>query len=1042
MVVSYSEQQLVEQSAIEIFKSLGYEYQDCYEEWNSGKSPLGRVTPMDTVLMPRLEASLLRLNPGLSKPAMKLAVEELTKDRSALNPAVANREIYKFLKDGIKVSVRTDDGSEEDEVVKVVDYANPDNNDFFLASQLWISGDMYKRRADLVGFVNGLPLIFIELKAVHKKLEHAYRDNLTDYKDTIPQAFWHNAFIILSNGSKSRVGTITADWEHFSEWKRLNKEGEQGVVSLDTIIKGTCSRDRFLDILENFILYQGTGGSFIKILAKNHQYLGVNNAIESFGKAENKKGRLGVFWHTQGSGKSFSMIFFSQKILRKFHGNYTFVIVTDRKELDEQIYKNFADVGAVTEQEVHAESGEHLKQLLREDHRNIFTLIHKFREDDGSYPVSDRKDIIVIADEAHRTQYDSLAMNMRKALPNASFVAFTATPLIAEEEKTKDTFGDYVSIYSFKQSVEDQATVPLYYENRIPEVEIVNQSFAERLANVMDEANLDDDQEEKLIREFAREYHIITRDDRLDKIAEDIVTHFVSRGYQGKAMVVSIDKPTAVKMYDKVKKYWKKHIAKLESDLKSAKGEDAKIDIHSTIRYMEETDMAVVVSQEQNEVDKFRRLGLDIATHRRRMNVEDLATKFKETQNPLRIVFVCAMWMTGFDVQCLSTIYLDKPMKNHTLMQTIARANRVLGDKPNGLIVDYIGIFRNLQKALAIYNPGGADIGYPVKPKSELLKDLEELLIKADDMCKKLGIDINKIIEAGKLEKIKLLDDAVDAILASEKTKKEYLDLANSVRQAYKAILPDPRADEFTERYKTLKVIAQKIYSLRPDVDIENVKEDVEDLLDESLKAKGYVIPHPVGKHKIDLSKINFDVLKKRLVAQRKHIEAEKLKNLLGQKLTDMVRLNKARSGFLEKFQQLLDEYNSGAINVEVFFDRLKNFAEDLNEEDKRGIAESLSEEELAIFDLLYKSDLTKKEKDKVKLVSKKLLEKLKREKLVLEWRKRQQTRADVLLAIQTILDEELPDSYTPPIYQEKCSLVYQHVYDSYYGSGKSVYVI
>ena len=1039
MTGSYSEQELIEKAAIEIFKSLGYEYQDCYEEWNTGVSPLGRATPMDTVLTLRLEEALLRLNPGLSKPAIKLAIEELTKDRSALNPAVANREIYKLLKDGVKVSVRTEDGSEEDEVAQLIDLTNPDKNDFFLASQFWISGDMYKRRADLVGFVNGLPLIFIELKAVHKKLEHAYRDNLTDYKDTIPQIFWHNAFIVLSNGSQSRIGTITADWEHFGEWKRIDSEGEKGVVSLDTIIKGTCSKERFLDILENFILFQGTGGSFIKILAKNHQYLGVNNAIQSFKEAEDKKGRLGVFWHTQGSGKSFAMIFFSQKILRKFHGNYTFVIVTDRKELDEQIYKNFADVGAVTEQEVHAESGEHLKQLLKEDHRNIFTLIHKFREDDGSYPVSKRKDIIVIADEAHRTQYDSLAMNMRKALPNASFVAFTATPLIAEEEKTKDTFGDYVSIYSFKQSVEDQATVSLYYENRIPEVEIVNQSFAERLANVMDEANLDDDQEEKLIREFAREYHIITRDDRLEKIAEDIVSHFVTRGYQGKAMVVSIDKPTVVKMYDKVKKHWKKHIAKLEQDLKSTKGDEAKEDIYDTIRYMEDTDMAVVVSQEQNEVDKFRKLGLDIATHRRRINTEDLATKFKDIQDPFRIAFVCAMWMTGFDVQPLSTIYLDKPMKNHTLMQTIARANRVLGDKPNGLIVDYVGIFRNLQKALAIYNPGGTDIGYPVKPKSELLKELGELIAKAVEMCKKLGIDLNKIIGAGKLEKIKLLDDAVDAILASEKTKKEYLGLVSAIRQVYKGILPDPRAGEFAERYKTLKVIAQKIYSLRPDIDIEDVKEEVEDLLDESLKAKGYVMPHPIGSRKVDLSKINFDAIKKRLVAQRKHIEAEKLKNLLSQKLVEMARLNKMRSKFLEKFQQLVDEYNAGAINVEVFFNRLKDFAGELNEEDKRGISENLTEEELAIFDLLYKPDLTKKEKDKVRLVSKTILEKLKREKLVLEWRKRQQTRADVLLTIEMTL-EELPDSYAKPVYQEKCNLVYQHVYDSYYGSGKSIY--
>lgn len=1031
----YSEQELIENAAIEVFESLGYEHQNCYEEWGSGTSPLGRATTMDVVLVPRLEAALLKLNPRLSKPAMKLAVEELTKDRSALNPAVANKEIYKLLKDGIKVTIRTDDGSEEDEVVKVIDFAAPANNDFFLASQFWVTGDMYKRRADLVGFVNGLPLIFIELKAIHKRLEHAYEGNLKDYRDTIPQIFWHNAFIVLSNGSKSRIGTITAQWEHFSEWKRLNSEGEKGVVSLDTIIKGTCSKERFLDILENFTLYQGTGN--IKIIAKNHQYLGVNSAIESFKKAEDKEGRLGVFWHTQGSGKSFSMVFFTQKILRKFHGDYTFVIVTDRKELDRQIYQNFADVGAVTEQEVHAESGKHLKELLKENHRNIFTLIHKFTDDDT---VSTRKDIIVIADEAHRTQYDTLAMNMRKALPNASFVAFTATPLIAEEERTKDTFGDYVSIYSFKQSVEDQATVPLYYENRIPEVELTNKDLAEKLADIMDRANLDEEQEEKLVREFAREYHIITRDDRLEKIAEDIVKHFVSRGYQGKAMVVSIDKPTAVKMYDKVQKYWKKHIERLEGDLKTAKTDDEKIDLYKTIQYLKQTDMAVVVSQEQNEVDKFRNLGLDIATHRKRMVKEDLATKFKEKEDPFRIVFVCAMWMTGFDVQCLSTIYLDKPMKNHTLMQTIARANRVYEGKPNGLIVDYVGIFRNLQKALAIYNPGGTDVGYPVRPKSELLKELSDLIAKAVEMCQKLGIDLGKIIDAEKLEKIKLLDDAVDIVLTSEKTKKDFISLVNGIKLVYKAILPDPKASEFTDRYKTLKVIVDKIHSLRPDVDISDVEEEVEDLLDESLQAKGYVISHPIGSGRVDLSKIDFDAIKRKLVANRKHIEAEKAKNLIAHKLAEMVRLNKARGKFLEKFQHIIDEYNSGTINVETFFNRLKEFAGELTEEDKRSIAENLTEEELVLFDLLSKPDLTKKEAEKVKLVSKTLLERLKKEKLVLDWRKRQQTRADVYLTIETILDEGLPESYPKPLYEEKCHLVYQHIYDSYYGQEKSIY--
>lgn len=660
----FDEDSLIEQPSIEIFKSLGYDYLNCYKEVFAKDGTLGRETASEVVLIPRLKDVLIKLNPVASSEAIALAIEELTRERSVQSPAVANKEIYRMIRDGVKVTIKNEEGNEDTETIRVIDSNNPHNNDFFLASQFWITGEMYKRRADLVGFINGIPLIFIELKAVHKKLENAYKDNLKDYRDTIPQTFWYNAVIILSNGAESRIGSITSDYENFAEWKKINSEGEEGIVSLETIIKGTCDKQRFIDLFENFILYQDTAGAVTKILAKYHQCIGVNNAIESFKKIKDNQGRLGVFWHTQGSGKSFSMIFFSQKILRKFEGDYTFLIVTDRKELDEQIYKNFADVGAVIEQEVHAESGEHLKQLLSENHRNIFTLIHKFG--DIREIVSDRSDIIVITDEAHRSQYDLLALNMRTALPNASFIAFTGTPLMAGEELTKKTFGDYVSIYNFKQSVDDNATVPLYYENRIPEVQLSNKDLNADLEKIIEEAMLDDRQEEKLQREFSREYHIITRDDRLEKIAEDIVAHFVNRGYQGKAMVVSIDKPTAVKMYDKVQKHWKQYMETLTEKLEDPKADKEKI--KAKLAYMKETDMAVVVSQEQNEIDKFKKLGLDIAKHRRRMGKEDLATKFKDPDNPFRIVFVCAMWMTGFDVKSLSTIYLDKPMKNHTLM--------------------------------------------------------------------------------------------------------------------------------------------------------------------------------------------------------------------------------------------------------------------------------------------------------------------------------------------------------------------------------------
>ena len=1047
----YSEDSLVEQPAIALFAELDWETANCFQEKFGENGTLGRETPNEVVLVPRLRAALLRLNPDLPTEAIALAIEELTRDRSALSPANANREVYKLLKDGVKVSFLDADNEEKVETVQVIDWNKPSNNDFFLASQFWMSGEMYKRRADLVGFVNGLPLVFIELKASHKRLEYAYKKNLRAYRNEIPQLFWYNNFIILSNGSQSKIGSMTAEWEHFSEWKKINSEGEEGIVSLETMIKGTCEHSRLLDILENFTLFDEAGGGLAKLVSKNHQYLGVNNAIQALEEIEKNRGRLGVFWHTQGSGKSYSMVFFSQKVLRKLPGNYTFLIVTDRQELDNQIYKNFIRAGVVTEKQAQAESGEHLKTLLREDHRFIFTLIQKFRTEKGAtYPeLSDRSDVIVIADEAHRSQYDTFALNLRNALPNAAFIAFTGTPLIAGEEKTKEVFGDYVSTYNFKQSIDDCATVPLYYENRIPELQLTNLDLDKEMHSLIEEAVLDEEQEKKFEREFSRDYHLITRDGRLEKIAEDLVAHFMERGYSGKAMFVSIDKATAVRMYDKVAKYWKKYLANLEKELVKTNDEE-KEELKEKIKFMEETDMAVVVSQSQNEVEDLKKKGVDIIPHRRRIVKEDLDTKFKNPDDPFRIVFVCAMWMTGFDVPSCSTIYLDKPMRNHTLMQTIARANRVFGDKINGLIVDYVGIFRNLQKALAIYGSasgGGVDDGEtPIIDKSLLIEPLKKAIEETTGYCNERGIELSKIQTVYGFERTKLMDDAVDAIIVNDESKKKYLSLAGNVKRIYKAILPHPKANEFTQTQKLFDVIAEKIRSLTPEADISEVMGDVENLLDNSIATEGYIIHEPVGKsdieHRVNLSNIDFEALKKQFEKGRKRIETEKLRGLINRKLIQMVRLNKNRMDYLEKFQKMIEEYNSGSHNVETFFTKLVVFAQELNVEEKRGIAEKLTEEELAIFDLLTKPemDLSKKEVRNVKKVAQELLETIKKEKLVLDWRKRQQSRAGVRQSIEVILDEELPRVYTKELYVQKCDAIYQHVYDSYFGPDQSIY--
>ena len=639
---------------------------------------------------------------------------------------------------------------------------------------------------------------------------------------------------------------------------------------------------------------------------------------------------------------------------------------------------------------------------------------------------------------------------MRTALPNAAFIAFTGTPLIAGEEKTREVFGDYVSTYDFKQSVEDGATVPLYYENRVAPVLLNNEDLNEKFEGILEDAALDEAQESRIEREFARQYHIITRDERLEDVARDIVSHFMGRGYRGKAMVISIDKATAVKMYDKVQKYWKYYLEGLKIALQNTAKAEEREPLRAKIQYMEQTDMAVVVSQSQNEIADLREKEVNVIPHRKRMNDEDLDTKFKAPDDPFRIVFVCAMWMTGFDVPSCSTIYLDKPQRNHTLMQTIARANRVFGDKVNGLIVDYIGIFRDLERALAIYAEGTDPEGSnPIRNKSELVEQLRGEIAEVKEFCANLGVDLPKIeaAEPKTFERIQGIEDAVNSILINDETKGDYLQRASHIFKLYKAILPDGAANEFRGICSLINIIAQRLRTLIPSVDPSDVRAEIENLLDQSIVPTDY-ITEASGDYEtnqmVDLSQIDFDQLRERFKTRHKQIEVEKLRGTINRTLSQMVRLNKTRMDYQEKFEEMIAEYNDGSVDAALVWERLLALVEELNAEDQRTIAEQLSEEELTVFDLLTRPallelELTEAERDEVKAVSKKLLTTLKQEKLVLDWRKRQQSRAAVRVAIDEILDE-LPECYEPNIYDQKCEAVYQHIYESYYGDGNSIY--
>jgi type I restriction enzyme, R subunit len=1058
MSSGYTEDKLVEQPAIDLFHLLNWKTYNAYDEVLGEEGDLSRETTEEVVLSGVLREKLKRFNPDIPEEQIEEAVQELKRDRSSVHPVKANQQVYDLIRDGVDVEFRNTEGTQVQHTVKVIDWQNPQNNDYLLVSQLWVSGEMHRRRPDLVGFINGIPMLLFELKKSTRRLYEAYHDNLSDYKDTIPQLFWYNQAIFLSNGSDTKVGTITSPWEHFNEWKKISDEEEPGMVSLETAIRGICEKERLMDLLEHYILFITSKGEPQKLLAKNHQFLGVNNAIQAVRHIEKNKGKLGVFWHTQGSGKSFSMVFFTRKIMRALPGNWKFVIVTDRIDLDDQIYKNFASVGAVTEPEktVRADSKEQLQQLLRENHRYVFTLIHKFHSrDNEEFPVlSEDDDIFVITDEAHRTQYDVLAMNMRKALPNAAFLGFTGTPLIkGEDEKTREVFGDYVSVYDFKQSIEDGATVPLFYENRIPELQLTNENLNEELAEILDDANLNEKQEEKLEREFRQEYHLLTRNDRLETIAKDLVDHYLNRGYMGKALFIAVDRFTAIKMYDLVQKYWGKALEQYKEKLKTAVGSERNA-LLEKVHYMNETDMAVMISQSQNEIRDFEAKGLDIKKHRTRIEKEPLDEMFKDKDNPLRLVFVCAMWITGFDVPSLSTLYLDKPMKSHTLMQTIARANRVFEGKNNGLIVDYVGVFRNLQKALAIYATGKeGDDEAPVKDKEELVMQLEEAIAEAKAFCREQGVDLQKIIDAKGFDQIayqeefakaiveyrdlnESVDDAVEEVLINDEKKKEFNKHARVVNTLYKAILPDPSASKYLPVRSALKAIADKIKILEPfqPDDISEVEQQIEEKLDESIVSEGYTIDYDADP--VDIGKIDFEKLKEKFNKKKhKRVEVEKMKSSLKERIEEMVEQNRTRMDFKERFEEMIEKYNNYSINVELQFEELYDLYKDLGEEQKRHAKENMSEEELAIFDIVTqreKIELKPSERKTIKEGIHNLIEKLRQEKLVQDWKKQQRYISDVKVTIEQQFDSILPEVYDRRLFAATVNEVFDHVYQRY----------
>ncbi|MBE2281152.1 MAG: type I restriction endonuclease subunit R [Ignavibacteriaceae bacterium] len=1039
MTNRYSESILIEKTALDIFyEKLGWDFNSAENTETFGKStPLGRESMREVVLSKHLRESLIKFNPGLSPAAIEEAIKKITDDKTVLNLSESNKLKYELFKYGVKVETKNDNGINVTETVKVFDFDNPLNNHFLIARQMWIAGDISTRRPDLIGFVNGIPLLFIELKAVDVNLRNAFDKNLTDYKSTIPRLFAYNGLILLSNGLKTKIGSITGRFEHFYEWKRLSEQDE-GKSSLKDTLIALCEKSRFMDVFENFILFDDSTGKTVKLIARNHQWLGVNNAIEKVKQIKESGGKLGVFWHTQGSGKSYSMLFFTEKIRRKISNKYSFLIVTDREELDKQISATYKGAGVNKYGNTRASSSKALKSLIKGNNSYVFTLIHKFNDDTV---LSKRDDLIVISDEAHRTQGGTLAQNMRLALPNAAFIGFTGTPLIKKDvQKTRAIFGDYVSIYNFSRSIADGATVPLFYENRGEHLELKNPELNDQFKDAIDAADLDDQQIDKLKRMFLQEYPVFTAEKRLRSVAKDIVFHFNSRGYYGKGMVVCIDKITAVRTYNFIKEYWAVYLKETEREIKKATDEQAKLELEKKLIKLKETEICVVVSEEANEDQKFKNHNLDIAQHRLKMKSRDLERDFKDEDHPFRLVIVCSMWITGFDVPSLSTLYLDKPLTGHTLMQTIARANRVHKEKNNGLIVDYIESYKKLIEALAIYSgssdsdtDAGAGEGSrgPIEEKAELFKLLDEIFQLIVDFFQIYQYDIFKLINCNEYERLSELEKAFNIICTNDKSKTDFRILARRFLSIYSAILPDKGLVSYADK----KEVIQKLYDiLENDVltaDVSHIVQELQKIVDDSILAVlDKEFKYSEG---IDISGIDFKRLAQVFANQNnKNKTFQQLKAIVEDKLNYMIEQNPFREDFMKKYEEIIEEYNAGKDEVAVqnAFAELLNFVSTIKDEHVRVYEAGLSEEQMAIFDILKKDKLTKTEIDQVKSVAIKLLDNLKKTAgNIKHWRENTQTAAQMRIDISDSLYKHLPDAYINDNIDALSNAIYHHIY-------------
>ena len=1013
-------EQTVEKVAIDWFLSMGYSYVNGLS-MAPGEACSERDSFKDVVLERRLRDAIDRLNPQIPSEAREDAFRKvvLVEGPSLI---AANQRFHSMLSEGVSVEYRRPDGSIAGDRVRLVDFANADMNDWLVVNQFTVIEGQHNRRPDIVVFLNGMPIAVIELKnAVDENatIQNAFKQ-LQTYKEQIPTLFRFNEFLVISDGLYARAGSLTANWEWFKVWRTIDGDTEAPAASLEleVLMRGMFDRVRLLEIVRNFIAFeQDQKGRTTKILAGYHQFHAVEEAIKQTVRASKQGGdaRVGVVWHTQGSGKSLSMLFYAGCISRHPEmENPTIVVLTDRNDLDDQLFGQFARCSdALGQTPRQAEGRANLRDLLLVASGGVvFTTIQKFMPEekgDRMACLSDRRNIVVIADEAHRSQYDlidGLARHMRDALPNASFIGFTGTPIEKNDANTRAVFGDYISVYDIQQAVTDGATVPIYYESRIVKLGLIEQELP-RIDAEFDEITEGEEESAvaRLKTKWAALEALVGDPKRIKVIAKDLVEHFERRqeAMQGKAMVVCMSRRICVDLLNA--------ILVLRPDWASAPGDDATVEMNKKcVAKIVMTGSADDHVEWQPHIRNKQRRG-------------ELALRFKDAKDPFSIVIVRDMWLTGFDAPCLHTMYADKPMRGHGLMQAIARVNRVFKDKPGGLIVDYLGLADQLKQALATYTESGGK----GSTNETTDKAVEILVEKCEVACAMLhGFDWSSWATAGGAQRLALLPAAHEHIVQAQDGKKRFVTVTTEISRAFALCATRPDAIALRDDIGFFQAVQSSLKKTeigeRDEVDLDQA---IQQLVSSAIMAPGEVIDvfTAAGLKRPDISILSEDFLKEVRGMKHKNLAAEILAKLLSGEIKAGASRNvvKARQ-FSEMLKKTLLAYHNRAIATQEVIEELIKIAQTIEAAKKRGETLKLSEEELAFYDALANNESAVRAmgNQELRVIAAELVTKV-RASVTIDWTLRESARAKIRVLVKRILKHY---GYPPDLQDEAVKTV------------------